>query len=172
MIAASAIGMVGIVAGGFLAAVVAFALAVLLFRAACDLTSVEPPGLLKSCLVVPVIGIICSPIVFGVLYGFWALGEAFHLPSVAVRTSVVGLQALGETLHLPGIALSVLASLTCVPLCALAAGVLYIPLLRVGFVKGATIHVLQSLLGMLVSAVLILLTIGVLTIVQGIVRLI
>jgi hypothetical protein len=133
-----------------LAVPLGFLVSVVLFRAACDLCTVEPPGFLKSCLLVLLLGVVNVPVAFGLLYGFRLLGEGLHLTAFTVYS---------------------LASVACIPLLALVEGVLYIPLLRVRFLKGATISVIRGLLGLLVTSVLILLIVGGITIVQGINRL-
>jgi len=127
-----------------------FLLSVVLFRAACDLCTVEPPGFLKSCLVILLLSVVNVPVAFGVLYGFRVLGQGLHL------TELTGY---------------LLASVACIPLLALLEGVLYMPLLRVRFLKGATISVIRGLLGLLVTSVLVLLVVGGMTIVQGVYRL-
>src|SRR5262245_1277010 len=127
-----------------------FLLSVVLFRAACDLCKVEPPRFLKSCLVVLLLAVVNVPIAVGILFGVRLIGEGLHFNTLTVY---------------------LLASLVCIPLLALVEGVLYIPLLRVGFVKGATISVIRGLLGLLVTSVLVLLIVGGITIVQGIHRL-
>jgi hypothetical protein len=133
-----------------LAVPIGYFIGVLLFRAACDLCSVEPPGWLKSFLVVLVIGLICAPIAYGIGYGFSVVGETFHFSAIPVR---------------------VFATFACIPPCALVAGILYIPLLRIGYLKGTAIYTIQSLLGTLVMAVVGLFLLGSITLVQGIVRL-
>lgn len=128
----------------------AFLLSVVLFRAACDLCTVEPPGFLKSCAVVILVGLVCAPVAAAVGFGCGLLGEKLHQPPLTMQ---------------------VVAAFACVPPCALVVGALYIPLLRVRFLKGTTIYVIQWLLGSLVGLVFILLTVGVITIVQGVYRL-
>jgi hypothetical protein len=127
-----------------------FLLSVVLFRAACDLCTVEPPGFLKSCLVILLLSVVNVPVAFGVLFGFRMLGQELHLTELTVY---------------------LLASVACIPLLALLEGVLYMPLLRVRFLKGATISVIRGLLGLLVTSVLVLLVVGGMTIVQGVYRL-
>jgi hypothetical protein len=145
------LGNTAIIAIAILAIPLGFLLGVVLFRAACDLCSVEPPRFLKSCLVVLVIGLVCAPIAFGIGFGSGLVGQMFHMSAIMVQ---------------------VFATFACILPCALVAGALYIPLLRVGYLKGTAIYTIQSLLGTLVTAVFILFTIGSITIVQGISRLI
>ena len=134
-----------------LAVPIGFLVGVVLFRAACDLCSVEPPGFLKSCGVVVLVGLVCSLVAAGIGFGFGLLGEPLHQPAITMQ---------------------VLAWFACVLPCSLVAGALYVPLLRVRFLKGATIYLVNWLLGSLVSAVVILFTIGAITIVQGVYRLV
>jgi hypothetical protein len=127
-----------------------FLVSVVLFRAACDLCYVEPPGFLKACLVVILVGLVCAPVAAGVVFGFGVLGGWLKQPAVTMQ---------------------VLAAFAAVPPCAAVAGAVYIPLLRTRFLKGATIYVVQWLLGALVWSVLVLFGLGAVTLVQGMIRL-
>jgi hypothetical protein len=138
--------LIGGVAGGLLGLL----LATLLFRSACDLVSVEPPGWLKSAGIVLLTTALNAPINFGINLAVAALGRAMNLS--------------------PGWSL-LLAIVMALPLNVLLAAVLYMFLLRVRFLKGALIWVLQTLMGSLVGGVGTLLVIGVWTIVDGVRRL-
>jgi hypothetical protein len=162
-----------VIAACLIGALLGFLLTVVLFRASCDLCSVEPPRFLKSCLVVLLIQLVSAPIVGGVAFGFAYLGSALRQTGITVSlVGIPGIHRLADTVHLPNVSFLILSTLTSIGLIALVSGVLYIPLLRTRYLKGATISLIQSLLERLVSAVLLLVTVGGIVIVQGIIRLI
>ena len=136
--------------GGIVGGLLGFFLSVLLFRAACDLVSVEPPSWLKSAGIVLLLNLLNVPLSFAIGLGVGLMAKALNLgPEWSF----------------------VLGFLVALPFNALLAALLYMFLLRVRFFKGALIWVLQSLLGLLVGGVTLFLIIGVWTIADGVRRL-
>lgn len=120
--------------------------AVVLFRSACDLCSIEPPGWLRCLFIVVVVGVIGSAIGF--------LGE---LAVAAVSSASV-------------VAVHVVAALASLPMQAALGALLYKFLLDVSFLKALLIWVIQALLSILIAGVVVLLLIGALTLVESVVR--
>ena len=135
---------------GVVGGLLGLALATLLFRSACDLTSIEPPGWLKSSGIVLLTTALNVPIEIGVYWTVSALGRAVN---VSAEWSLV------------------LAIVAALPFNILSASVIYMFLIRVRFFKGALIWILQSLMGTLVSLIGVLLVIGVWTIADSVRRL-
>jgi hypothetical protein len=128
-----------LVAAVTISALVGLFLQVLLFRSACDLCSIEPPGWPKSLAIVIGVGIVCGLIAGGIVL----LGAAAGRSAGATGATV------------PGV--SLVASL---PIQAALAALAYMLILRVRFVTGMLVWLIQSVLMVLISAVLLLLLMG------------
>ena len=127
-------------------AIVLVPLAVLLFRSACDLCSVEPPGWLKCLVIVVIVALIGSAIAFPMRFGVAALNDSSTWVAAALA-----------------VALSLPIQAVLIPL-------LYKFVLRTRFVTALLIWGIQLLLSTLVLTLLLLLVAGGFTIVEGIDR--
>jgi len=132
-----------------ISALVWLGLQVLLFRSACDLCSVEPPGWLRAAVVVLIVS------GFGFLL---AAGMAF----------LIGL--VGSSWGASKMVLMSMGALLSLPVQAVLAALLYKPLLHVALLKGMLIWALQRLLSVLLEAVFALVIVGGATLVEGIRR--
>ena len=140
-----------LVVGAIIGLPLGLLLAALIFRSACDLCSVEPPGWWKCVGIVVAVGLLGSAI--GFLIGL-----------------VAG--AVGRSAGTSDLALQVIASMIGLGFQTVLAAVIYKPLLHVGFLKALLISVIQMLLTVLVMGVMVLLFIGGFTLLEGIFRLI
>jgi hypothetical protein len=128
----------------------AWVLSAVILRAACDLCSVEPPGILKAMLLVLLNSVLTSPIGYG----------------IGLLTGRIANSRLGaEGVLIPAIALNLLLS-------GLIVTIIYMIALRVHLLKAALIWFFQTCVNTLVAAVIIFIAIGAWTIVEGIIRVI
>ena len=124
-------------------------LAVLLFRSACDLCSIEPPGWLKSVGIVVLLGVLTAPLGYGMM---------------------LAVSALGRTSGMSDVSIQIVGWLVSLPFQALVAGLLYRFLIPVKYFLGTLIWGIQALLSVLVMVVLGLFVVGCFTIVEGVLR--
>ena len=134
-----------------LAGIIILLVEALLLRAACDLSSVEPPSYLKAILLIVIYGALASPAGYAIGWVIGRLGANSRMPE--------------EGLWLLGAFLGLLVG-------GLLASIIYTIALRVRFHKGLLIWFFETCVRTLVLAVFGLFAIGVWTIVDGIRRVI